>query len=62
MPKRADNPFKSDYFPELEMSPVLGPDEASHHHSSAGVMRWMIEIGKIYINIKVPYYHHTEQC
>ena len=29
--KRADNPFESGYCPELDVSPVLGPDDASYH-------------------------------
>ena len=29
LPKKADNPFKSGYCPELDVSPVLGPNEAS---------------------------------
>ena len=44
-PKRAENPFKSVYCSELDMSPVLGPDEASYHQPLMGVMIWMIEIG-----------------
>ena len=45
LPKSADNQFKSDYCPELDVSLVLGPDEASYYQSLIGVMRWMIEIG-----------------
>ena len=42
--RRADNPFISGYCPELDVSLVLGPDEASYYHSLLGVMRWMIQI------------------
>ena len=30
LPKRADNQFESDYCPELNVSPVMGPDEPSN--------------------------------
>ena len=39
--------------PELNMSPVLGQDEASYHQSLIGIMRWMIEIEPIDINIEL---------
>ena len=39
LPKRADNPFKSDYCPELDVSPILGPDEESYYQFLIGVMR-----------------------
>ena len=32
-PKRAGNPFKTGYSPELDVSPVLGPDEVSYYKS-----------------------------
>ena len=53
LPKRADNPFKSGYFPKLDVSLVFGPEEASYYQSLIGVMRWMIEIGQIDISTKV---------
>ena len=44
LPKRADNPFKSGYCNELDVSPVLDPDEASHYQFIIGVTIWMIDI------------------
>ena len=38
LPKRADNPFKSSCCPELDVSLVLEPDEASLYQSLIGVM------------------------
>ena len=52
MLKRADNPFKSGYCPELYVALVLEPDEASYYQSLIGVMRWMIEIGQNDVDIK----------
>ena len=53
MPKKADNPFVSGHFLELDVSPILGPEEAPYYHSLIGVMRWMIEIGRIDIITEV---------
>ena len=39
LPKRADNPFESGYSPKLDVSPVVGPDEASYSQSLIGIMR-----------------------
>ena len=53
MLRRADNPFKCAYVPELDVSLVLGPDGVSYYQSLRGVMRWTIEIVHININTKV---------
>ena len=53
LPKRADNSLESGYFPELDVSPVLRPDEASYFQSLIGVMRRMIEIGQNDINTEI---------
>ena len=45
LPNRTDNPFKTGYFPKLDVSLMLGPDEASYYQSLIGVMRSMIRIG-----------------
>ena len=50
LPRLADNPFQHGYCPELDVSPVLGPNEASCYESLTGVMRWIIKIGCININ------------
>ena len=42
--ERAENLFKSDRYPELDVSTVLGPDETSYYQSLIGVMRWLIKI------------------
>ena len=49
----ADNSFKSDYCSELDVFPILEPEEASYDQSLIRVTMWMIEIGHIDINIKV---------
>jgi hypothetical protein len=53
LPKRADNPFSMSYEPELDDSTPLDPDTASYFQSIIGVMRWMVEIGRIDIATEV---------
>ena len=43
MPKKAENPFKISYDPELDISPELDPDAASYYLTIIGILRWMIE-------------------
>ena len=49
-PRKAEEPR---YYPELNISLVLGPDDASYYQALIGVMRWMIDIGHIDINIEL---------
>ena len=53
MPKRADTLFKVGNSLKLDVFSVLGPEETSYYQYLIGVMRWMIEIGRIDINTKV---------
>ena len=45
----APNPFVGGYIPETDMTDPLDPDRASYYQTMIGVMRWMVEIGIIYI-------------
>ena len=53
LPKRAENPFAMACEPELDTSPELSPDLASFYMSEIGVLRWMVEIGRIDIGTEV---------
>ena len=53
LPKRTENSFKSGYFHKVDVSLVLGPDEASYYQFLIGVVTWIIKIGRININTKV---------
>jgi hypothetical protein len=46
-PKRADNPFPTDYRPEIDVSEPLEPDAASYYQSVVQIMRWMVELGRV---------------
>ena len=49
LPNMAPNPFVGGYRPEIDMTDPLGPNQASYYQTMIGVMRWMVEIGIIYI-------------
>ena len=49
----APNPFTMGYDPELDVSTPLEPDLASYYQSLIGIMRWMIELGRIDIATEI---------
>ena len=53
LPKRAENPFPMGYAPELDESPELNAELASYYQSQIGILRWMVELGRIDINTEV---------
>ena len=53
-PSRAPNtPLSSDYRPEVDTSEELGPEKASYYQSLIGVLRWMVELGRVDICLEV---------
>ena len=53
MPKKAENPLKMVYDPELNSSQELDPDAVSYSLTMIGILRWMIELGRIDIITKL---------
>jgi hypothetical protein len=47
LPKRAATPFAPLYRPELDVSEELDPETASYYQSQVGILRWMVEIGRV---------------
>ena len=47
LPKRAKTPLSSNYRPELDMSPTLDAADAAHYQSLIGILRWIVELGRI---------------
>ena len=45
----APNPFVGGYRPETDMTDPLDPDRVSYYKTMIGVMKWMVEIGRIEI-------------
>ncbi len=50
---KPSTPMRANYRPELDVSPVLGPDQANYFASLIGVLPWAVELGRIDIHIDV---------
>ena len=53
LPNQAPNSFVMGCEPELDTTPELGPDLAAYYLSQIGVLRWIVEIGRIDITTEV---------
>ena len=51
--KRATTPFLFNYRPEVDNSPELSPEDASYYQSLIGILRWMVELGRVDICCEV---------
>ena len=51
--RNALNPFPLGYEAAIDTTPLLPPDEASYYNSVIGMLRWMVEIGRVDINTEV---------
>jgi hypothetical protein len=47
LPAKAETPMQTSYRPELDVSPELEPIEAAYYQSLIGVLRWMVELGRV---------------
>ena len=47
------NPFPVDFDPIVDTSAELDEDEASYYSSLIGIVRWMVEIGRVDIAVEV---------
>ena len=47
MIKRATAPLPSGYEPDLDVTPELDAEQSSFYQSQIGVLRWMVEIGRV---------------
>ena len=50
---RANTPLRTSYRPELDTSPELKPQEAAYYMSLIGVLRCMVELGRVDICLEV---------
>jgi hypothetical protein len=50
---KPNTPMQTGYRPELDVSPVLGPEQANYYQSLIGVLRWAVKLGRIGIYIDV---------
>jgi hypothetical protein len=47
LPAKAETPLQTSYRPELDVTPELGPIDAAYYQSLVGVLRWMVELGRV---------------
>ena len=53
MPTIAETPMVTSYRPELDVSPELGEVDAAYYMSLIGILRWMVELGRVDICLEV---------
>jgi hypothetical protein len=53
LPYKAPTLLSSNYRPEIDVSPELGVTEASHFHSLIGVLQWIVELGRVDLDVEV---------
>ena len=42
----------SGYRPEIDITPEIGEEDAAYFHSLIGVLRWIVELGRVDINVE----------
>ena len=52
LPGRGTAPWPNNYRPEADVSPELPPEEANYFQSLIGVLRWIVELGRIDITME----------
>ena len=50
---KALTPLKINYRPEIDITEELGEDESSYYQSLIGVLRWIVELGRVDICCEV---------
>ena len=53
IPRKAPAPFETNYRPEIDISAESSPDEANYFQSLIGILRWIVELGRIDIAVEV---------
>ena len=52
-PARANTPLSSNYCPKIDVSGEMQPAEASYYQSLIGILRWVVDIGRVDICCEV---------
>lgn len=53
LPKKAETPMTTSYRPELDVTPELPSKEAAYYMSLIGILRWIVELGRVDICLEV---------
>ena len=49
--EKSVTPTNNGYCPEIDITPECGPEDAAYFHSLIGILRGVVEIGRIDINV-----------
>jgi hypothetical protein len=47
LPRKAETPTQTSYRPELDVTPELDSTQAAYYQSLIGVLRWIVELGRV---------------
>jgi hypothetical protein len=53
VPRKEPTPMVASYHPEIDLSPVFIAETANYYQLLIGVLRWVVEIGRIDIATEV---------
>jgi hypothetical protein len=53
LPSKASTPISSGYRPEMDKTRELDSRKASYYHGQIGVLRWMVELGRVDLMVPV---------
>ena len=53
MPSKADTPLTTSYMPDLDVSRELNVDDAAYYQSFIGVLKWIVELGRVDVCLEV---------
>lgn len=53
LPAKAETPLTTTYRPELDVSPELNPVLGAYYQSLIGILRWIVELGRVDICLEV---------
>ena len=53
MPYKAPSPLSTDNCPMIDATPELGKEVASYYHTLVGVLWWIVELGRVDIDVEV---------
>ena len=50
---KVSTPMSSGFRSKIDITPKLGEEDAAYYHSLIGVLSWIIELGRVDINVEV---------
>jgi hypothetical protein len=53
LPSKAETPMQMSYRPELDVTPELNPSDVAYFQSVIGILRWIVELGRVDICLEV---------